>query len=169
MQTMIRPATRDDLPAINALYNYYVSNSVATFALQEMSAAERETWWAEHEGRYPVLVAEGDGRVCGWASLSRYAGRCGYRHTVEDSVYVDPDLHGWGIGGALLASLVSLGAARSFHSVVALIASDQVPSVRLHERRGFARVGVLREVGYKFDRWLDVVIMQRLLEPPAQV
>ena len=157
----IRDARAGDLPAINDLYNYYVRDSTATFHEQPTSIEERRAWWAEHESRYPVLVAEEDGQLLGWAVLSEYSGRCGYRFTVEDSIYLQPAACGMGLGRALLTQLLDRGVAADYHSVVAVIAADSEPSIWLHAALGFQEVGRLREVGFKFGRWLDVVFMQR--------
>jgi phosphinothricin acetyltransferase len=102
--------------------------------------------------------------VAGWGSLSRFRPRPGYRHTAEDSIYVHQDFRGRGIGAALLERLVDGAYRGRFHTVMALIDGDNAVSVRLHERFGFRQVGTFREVGFKFDRWLDVVHMQRMVE-----
>lgn len=104
-------------------------------------------------------MAELEGRVSGFGALSPYSARPGYRHTVEDSLYVAPDLHGRGIGRALLADLLDRATAAGHHAVIAVIAADQAPSIALHERLGFQHAGLLREVGWKFGRWLDVCYM----------
>ena len=161
MTTPTRDARLDDLAAVNDIYNEYVLNSTATLHEQPVSTAERRAWWAEHEGHFRVLVVEADGQVIGWASLSPYVGRCGYRFTVEDSIYLQPRMCGQGLGKALFAAILERGRAGGFHSVVAAIAADQQPSLRLHEAFGFREVGRLVEVGHKFGRWIDVVLMQR--------
>jgi phosphinothricin acetyltransferase len=161
MNPSIRDARLGDLPAINDIYNYYVSNTTATFHEQPMSIEERRAWWAEHEGKYPVLVAESAGQLLGWAELSCYSGRCAYRFTVEDSIYLQPEACGQGLGRSLLAALLDRGAGADYHSVVAVIGAESEPSIGLHRALGFREVGWLREVGFKFGRWLDVVIMQR--------
>jgi phosphinothricin acetyltransferase len=112
---------------------------------------------------HPVTVAVLDGAVVGWGSLSPFHARAAYRHTVEDSVYVRPDMQGRGIGKALLADLIARAQALGHHAVMALIDGEQGPSIALHERFGFAHVGLLKEVGCKFSRWLDVVYMERLV------
>jgi L-amino acid N-acyltransferase YncA len=157
----LRDARPADLPAINDLYNYYVLNSTATFHERPMPIEERRAWWDEHENRYPLLVAEDGDQLLGWAVLSPYSGRCGYRFTVEDSVYLRPEACGKGLGRELLTALLDRGAAAGFHSVVAIIAAESEPSIRLHAGLGFREVGRLHEVGFKFGRWLDVIFMQR--------
>lgn len=157
----VRPAAREDLRAINDVYNYYVVNSTATFDTEPRTLEERHSWFEEHGNRYPVLVAEAAGEVVGWASLSRFHSRPAYGSTVEDSVYVRDERRGSGIGTQLLERLLEEAQKREYHSVMALIGdSGNEASIRLHARLGFQHVGVEREVGYKFNRWLDVVLMQ---------
>lgn len=159
----VRPATRADLEAINAIYNHYVASSTCTFQLDPEPISGRTAWFDAHGPAHPIMVAAEDGEVIGWASLSPYNSRCGYRTTVEDSVYVRHDRHGRGAGRALLADLIERARALGHHTIIAGIAGDQRASVALHERFGFTQVACLREVGFKFDRWLDVVYLQLLL------
>ena len=158
---LLRPATEADLAAINAIYNFYVRTSTATFDLEKVSLEERRQWFQRHRERYPVLVAEAAGEVVGWCSASPFHLRPGYRQTVEDSVYLQDAWRGRGVGRLLLAALLREVVRLGYHSVMALIGdSANEASVRLHANLGFRQVGIEREVGYKFDRWLDVVLMQ---------
>ena len=159
----IRPATAADLPAINAIYNHYVLHATCTYQEEPSTADERTAWFAAHGPNHPVTVAERDGKVVGWGSLSRFHARSAYRNTVENSVYVPHDLHRQGIGSALLADLVERAKSAGHHSILALIDASQRGSVALHAKHGFVEVGRLREVGFKFGRWLDVVYMQRMV------
>jgi phosphinothricin acetyltransferase len=163
MDYRIRDAEVTDLPAINEIYNHYVRRSTATFHEQPVTAAERDEWWRERAGRFPVLVAVRGDNVLGWGDLGPHKSRCAYRFTVENSIYLRPEACGQGIGKALLGELLKRGEAAEFHNVLAVIAADQEPSIRLHARAGYREVGRLREVGHKFNRWLDVIIMQRPL------
>jgi len=158
---LIRDAQPGDLEAINAIYNHYVLSSTATFHEQPVSPQDRQTWWREHAGRFPVLVVASAGNVLGWAALSPYSGRCAYRFTVEDAIYLRPDACGRGLGRRLLAELLGRGRDAGLHSAVAIISAESAPSLRLHAALGFTEVGRLREVGLKFGRWIDVVFMQR--------
>ncbi len=116
------------------------------------------------EEGYPYLVAERDGRVVGYAYAGAYRPRAAYRDTVENSVYLHPDAIGLGIGSLLLAALVTACEARGFRQMVAVVGdSANLPSIRLHERHGFRRVGTLEAVGHKHGRWLDTVLLQRRL------
>jgi len=152
-----------DLGAVNAIYNHYVLHSTCTYQLEPETDEGRAAWFQEHGDAHPLLVAEQDGRVVGWGSLSRYQSRCGYASTVEDSIYVDRDFHRRGIGSALLAEIVARGRALGHHVIVAGIDSAQPGSVVLHARFGFVEAGRMREVGRKFGRWLEVVYMQLML------
>jgi phosphinothricin acetyltransferase len=160
---VIRLANEDDLAAINSIYNYYVLHSTCTFQTEPSTAEERAAWFAAHGPAYPVTVAEIGSEVVAWGSISRFHVRAAYRPTIENSVYVRHDLVGQGIGRALLDDLIRRAAQLGYHSMMALISSDQAASIRLHERQGFVEVAHLKEVGRKFDKWLDVVYLQRTL------
>ena len=160
----IRRATAADVCAIDDIYNHYVRTSTCTYQIEVEPLAERQAWFAEHDpARHPVTVAEHEGEIVGWAALSPFRSREGYRRTVEDSVYVRHDRQGRGIGRALLADLVRRARALGHHTVIAGIDAEQRGSVVLHERQGFVHAGRCREVGFKFDRWLDLVFLELLL------
>lgn len=159
----VRPATEADLEAIRAIYNAEVLASTATFDEEPRDPAAQRRWLEAHADPYVVLVAVADGAVLGWGSLSPFGSRPAYRFTVENSVYVQADARGRGVGTVLLRELLRVGRERGFRTVVARITAENGPSIRLHQRCGFVLVGVEREVGYKFGRWLDVVVMQRRL------
>jgi L-amino acid N-acyltransferase YncA len=161
MDVEIRSARVADLAAINEIYNHYVLHSTATFQEHPLSEQERLMWWRAHEGTHPVLVAEQAGRVIGWAAVSAYIQRCAYRFTVEDSIYLLPEACGGGLGRRLLGSLLQHADAAGFRNVLALISAEGEASLRLHAGLGFERVGLLMQVGFKFGRWIDVVLMQR--------
>lgn len=160
---MIRLATAADLDAINAIYNHYVFNSTCTYQTEPSTAQERAAWFAAHGDSHPVTVLETNGGIIGWGSLSKFHQRAAYGRTVENSVYVRHDTLHKGIGSALLADLIQRARAIGHHSIIAGISADQIPSVELHRKFGFAEVARLKEVGYKFDRWLDVIYMQLML------
>jgi L-amino acid N-acyltransferase YncA len=165
MAPTIRLARRDDLPAINDIYNHYVAHSTCTYQETPEALASREAWFDRHGPAHPVTVAEVDGVIVGWGSLSPFHPRSAYRFTVENSVYVHHAHHRRGIGEALLVDLIARARASGHRSIVALIDADQPASVGIHAKHGFAPAGHLRQVGYKFDRWLDVVHMQLTLTP----
>jgi len=159
----IRLATLDDAAAIRAIYNLEVETSTATFDLVARSLEDQRTWIAARQGAFSAVVAEEAGEVVGFASLSPYKERAAYRTTVEDSVYVRRDQQGRGVGRALLTHVVDLAAASGFHAVMARIEAGSEASRALHAGCGFELVGIEREVGRKFGRWLDIALMQCLL------
>jgi L-amino acid N-acyltransferase len=160
---LLRPATIDDAAAIREIYNVEVETSTATFDLVPRGLADQQAWLAARSGAFAAVVAVDEGTVIGFASLSPYKERAAYRTTVEDSVYVGRNRHGQGVGRALLGHVVDVAAASGFHAVMARIEAGGTASRALHAACGFELVGVEREVGRKFNRWLDVAVMQRLL------
>jgi phosphinothricin acetyltransferase len=159
----VRLARAEDAEAIRAIYNLEVTESTVTFDLVPRTVAEQEAWLVEHSGVHPAVVAEADGEVVAFGSLGPYRSRPAYATTVEDSVYVRRDRRGAGYGRAVLTELVRLGTVHGFHSVMARVVGGHETSIGLHAACGFELVGIEREVGRKFGRWLDVVLMQRLL------
>ena len=160
----VRPARLDDAEAIRAIYNTEVSTSTATFDLVPRSLAEQQAWLAARSGAHvAVVVSDDKGEIVGFGSLSPYRDRPAYRTTVEDSVYVRRDHQGAGVGSLVLGELVERASAHGFHAVMARIVGGHEASIALHLRHGFTLVGVEREVGRKFNHWLDVAVMQRLL------
>jgi len=160
---LLRLATLDDAEPIRQIYNLEVTTSVATFDLVPRSLEEQRAWLAARSGAYAVLVAEEAGEVVGFGSLSPWRDRPAYATTVEDSVYVHRDHHGQGIGRALLSELVRTAISHGFHACMARVVGGHEASIALHVACGFEIVGTEREVGRKLNRWLDVVLMERLL------
>lgn len=160
---IIREATAADLPAVAAIYNHFVAHSTCTFATEPEGEAYWSNWLATHHGAHPAIVAVRDGEVVGWGTLSRWNSRCAYRQTVENSVYVRHDVHRAGIGRRMLEELIRRARELKHRQIIAQIADDQDASKALHRSLGFAEVGVLREVGFKFGRWLDVGLWQLTL------
>ena len=162
-RVVIRLVRPDDAESLRVIYNWAVFHSTATMETRERTPDEQQAWLDAHDGLpYPALVAETveGGRVVGYASLSPYIARPGYARTTENSVYLHPDWHGVGIGGALLSALLNEAQRRGFVTVVALVSADNEPSLRLHRRVGFVERGTLQRVGWKFDQWIDVVFLQ---------
>ena len=160
----MRLAQVGDAQAIRTIYNAEVTTATSTFDLVPRSLADQEQWLAARSGAFSAIVAvDGDDAVVGFGSLSPYKERAAYRTTVEDSVYVDGSRQGGGIGTALLSRLVEIARSSGFHTVVARIEASGTASRALHARCGFELVGIEREVGRKFNRWLDVAVMQLLL------
>jgi L-amino acid N-acyltransferase len=160
---IVRLAQATDAEAIRAIYNVEVLESTVTFDLVPRSHDEQRAWLAAHGGAHPAVVAERDGDVVGFGSLSPYKDRPAYSTTVEDSVYVHRDWRAKGVGRLILDDLLQLATTHGFHAVIARVVGDHQASIALHERCGFTFVGVEKEVGRKFGRWLDVVELQRLL------
>jgi phosphinothricin acetyltransferase len=164
MPPTIRPATADDLPAVNAIYNHYVATSTCTFQYDPETDADRHTWFADRTPAHPVVVAEAGGEVVGWAALSPWKSRVGYSHSVEMSVYVHHEHHRRGVGRALVADLVERARAAGHHTVIGGACTEHPASIALQEALGFVPVAHFRETGYKFGRWLDVVYFQLMLQ-----
>lgn len=161
----IRPASFSDISTITRIYAHAVTTGTASFELDPPDQGEMtRRMRAVLDGGFPYLVAEVDGTVVGYAYASSYRTRPAYRFTVEDSVYVAPQAQRRGVGRALLISLVEACAALGFRQMIAVIGdSNQAASIGLHRACGFEHVGNLRNIGWKFDRWLDTPLMQRAL------
>ena len=160
---LARLATIDDAEATRAIYNVEVTESTVTFDLVPRTLDEQRGWLSARSGAHAVLVAEDGGDVVGFASVSPYRDRPAYSTSVEDSVYVRRDQQGKGVGKLLLAELVTLATSHGFHAMIARIVGGHEASIALHRSLGFEVVGTEREVGRKFGRWLDVLVMQKLL------
>ena len=164
MDVHLRLAERRDAEAIRSIYNPEVVESTVTFDLVPRTIEDQVAWLDDHSGGHPAIVAtDGADDVVGFGSLSPYRPRAAYSTTVEDSVYVHRDARGAGVGAALLGELVRLGTAHGFHSAIARIVGNHEASIALHSGCGFSTIGTEREIGRKFGRWLDVVLMQRML------
>jgi phosphinothricin acetyltransferase len=166
MTIAIRPVRPDDAPAITRIYAAAVEQGTASFELDppEQQEIERRMRDLVDHG-FPYIVAEIDGRIAGYAYAGLYRTRLAYRFTLEDSVYVAPQMQGHGVGRALLDRLITESTERGFRQIVAVIGDStrQAASIRLHQAAGFQHVGILQNVGYKFGAWLDSVLMQRAL------
>lgn len=160
----IRDASEQDFPRILQILDEAIANTTANWDLEPRSAADRKAWFDERRRRgLPILIAEREGTVIGFASFDIFRPFQGFRHTVEHSIYVDPHAQRQGAGRALLAELIAQAKARDMHVMVAGIEAGNAASLALHRQAGFEIVGRLPEVGRKFDRWLDLVFMQKCL------
>ena len=161
---LLRPATPDDLSAINAIYNHYVLTSTATYQTVPETEADRLLWFTNRDlTKHPVMVVEIDCIIAAWGSLSPFAKREAFAGTVENSIYVHPDLQRRGLGKLLLLDQLDQAAMAGHHTVIAAISSGQTASLALHLAHGFSESGRLREAGWKFGEWLDLVYLQILV------
>ena len=161
----IRPFSWADIPQITAIYRHYVLNSTATFDTEPPSESLMATgkFAPMVEAGHPLYVAERDGELLGYAYASVYRPRPAYRFTCEDTVYCAPDAQGQGVGTALVETVIDRARAFGFKQMIGVITAESKGSIRLHEKLGFRVVGQYQAVGFKFDRWLDIVHMQRAL------
>ncbi|TCL76105.1 GNAT family N-acetyltransferase [Rhizobium sp. BK251] len=158
---LVRDATEADLPAIREIYNHAVEHTTAIWNETLVDLDNRIEWFRMRKGRgFPVIVAEKDGKVAGYASYGDWRAFDGYRHTVEHSVYVDKDCRGHGIGELLMRALIVRASTGGIHVMIAGIEAENTASIRLHEKLGFRVAGTFREVGTKFGRWLDLTCME---------
>ncbi|HEV7721356.1 MAG TPA: GNAT family N-acetyltransferase [Iamia sp.] len=165
---VVRPAVEQDLAAITHLFNVLIPTTATAWRDHLADDEEMATWWAQQEAAgHAVLVAEVDGRVVGYATWTGFRGGDrfpGYRRTVEHTIHVDGDQHGRGVGRALLQELVAEAGRRRVHVMVGAVDSENTGSIAFHEALGFRVVGRMPEVGRKFDRWLDLVLLQRTVD-----
>ena len=169
--TRIRLARRTDCPEILQIYNDAVLTTTATYDYEPRSLEHRQAWFDDHQKTgLPIFVAVNSiDRLVGWSALNRYHDRKGYRFTTENSIYIAPDHRGQGIGKLLLKPLVESAQKLGLRAIIAAIDGENEASIRLHQGFGFEHVGRFKSVGYKFNRWLDVVYMELVLpEPPVE-
>ncbi|MFN4354251.1 N-acetyltransferase family protein [Parvibaculum sp.] len=160
----IRASGEADLPDILAIYNDAVENTTAIWNETISDLEGRRTWWRERTARgFPILIAEAGGEVVGYGTYGDFRVYQGYRFTVENSVYVRKEMRRKGIAAALLAALIDAAEGQDLHVMVAGIEAGNTASIRLHERFGFREVARMPETGFKFGRWLDLVLMQKML------
>ena len=166
---MVRPAVAADMPVVQAIYAHHVRHGLASFEDDPPTLEDMTQRWREVAGKgLPYVVAERAGDLLGYAYAGPYRSRPAYRYTVENSVYVREGLQQRGVGQAVMRAVLAECEARGYRQMIAVIGdSANEGSIRLHERLGFARVGLLTAVGYKFGRWVDSVLMQRPLGPGA--
>jgi L-amino acid N-acyltransferase len=162
--SQIRDAKVSDVSSMLTIYNDVLATSTSIFSDIKRSADDQSKWFEDRQAQgWPVLVAYREDEVIGYASYGPFRTWPGYRHTVENSIYLAPSARGQGVGTQLLAALLQRAEEQRLHAVVAGIDGENIASMRLHEKLGFTKVAQLKEVGRKFDRWLDLVFYQRLL------
>ena len=162
----IRDATAADLVAILAIHNDVIANTTAIYSEDAATMADRERWFDDKRAsNLPIIVADQEGVVLGFATFGAFRAWPCYRHSAEHSVHVGAAYRGMGVGRTLLGALVERARGCGVHVIIGGIDADNAASLALHGSLGFTRGGTLREVGRKFDRWLDLVFMQKMLEP----
>jgi phosphinothricin acetyltransferase len=167
VETTIRRAEPGDARAIAEIYNEAIQNTTATFDTEPKTEQDRLAWLQSHDDRHPVLVAERDGQIVGWASLSKWSDRPAYAGTAESSFYVAVQFRGLGIGRALKERLIEEARKLGLHTILARVAEGNAASLHLNKALGFVPVGIMREVGLKFGRRLDVHLLQLMLDAPT--
>jgi len=160
MTITIRRAEPEDVPAITVIYNEAILTTDASFDIEPKTLEQQNAWFIRHDSRHPVMVAEQDGIVTGWASLSDWSDRCAYANTAEISLYIREEHRGKGTGRRLMEAIIPEGEKVGLHAVVARIVAGNDISIHLHEEFGFEHIGVMHEAGWKFGRFLDVVLME---------
>lgn len=160
----IRRAEIGDLESITDIYNEAIRTTTATFDTEPKTLSDQERWFKSHGPRYPILVAVADGRVVGWASLSQWSDRRAYDGTAETTFYVHSEYRGRGIGRKLKEAIIEEARRQRFHTLIARVADGSHESIHLNEAFGFVKVGTMKEVGYKFGRYIDVYVLQKMLD-----
>ena len=159
---IIRKAKIEDLISINDIYNEAIEKTVATFDTTPKTLEEQKNWFTNHGQKNPILVAEKEENILGWASLSEWSDRCAYSDTAELSLYIKEKYHGQGIGRKLLEAIIKEGKKTGLHTVIARITEGNEASIHLHEAVGFFHIGIMKEFGQKFGKRLDVYLMQKI-------
>ncbi|MCK4995303.1 MAG: N-acetyltransferase [Thermoplasmatales archaeon] len=158
----IRLATINDVESITNIYNEAILKTVATFDTETKTIKQQRKWFEDHTAKNPVLVAEENGVIFGFASLSKYSNRCAYSDTAEISLYIIEEFQEKGIGKKLMKAIIDEGEKSGLHAVIARITDGNEKSIHLHKSVGFEHIGTMKEVGLKFDKRLDVALMQKV-------
>lgn len=165
---IIRRAELADAEPISEIYNEAILTTTATFDTEPKDVGERIEWLRSHDDRHPVLVAVSENKIVGWSALSRWSERRAYDDTAETSFYVRSDFRGRGIGRKLKEATIKEARRLGFHTLIARVAEGSEESLHLNASMGFCQVGTLKEVGRKFDRLIDVYILQKMLRPTGE-
>lgn len=165
MSITIRLATIEDMSSVLEIVNHEILHSTAIWDYEIRLLAQQQAIFKEKKEKgFPFLVAEKEGRLVGFGTYGPFRFKEGYKFTVEHSVYVDKDFHGNGIGSLLLKEMIELAKIQKLHTMVGVIDSENIGSIVFHEKLGFEKVGHIKETGYKFNRWLDSIFVQLILE-----
>lgn len=162
---VIRAATRSDVPAILDIVNYEILNSTVLYEYESRTLEQQLDWFSlKQSENWPVIIAELNGAVVGFGTYGPFRQRAAYSKSIEHSVYVHKDFRGKAIGNALMVELIKLAKSHGYHTMIAGIDSSNMGSVEFHRKFGFEVIGTFKEVGFKFDKWLDVVFMQLMIK-----
>ena len=165
MSYIIRAATSKDIPAILEIVNDAISNTTAIYDYNPRTLEMQQQWLEDKANKnFPVIVAEQNGEVTGYGTFGTFREKAAYHLTVEHSVYVKSGFSGRGIGSKLLSELIIIAKAKNLHVMIGAIDADNKESIAFHKKFGFTECGIIRQVGFKFDRWLDLMLMQLILE-----
>ncbi|RED27159.1 phosphinothricin acetyltransferase [Flavobacterium cutihirudinis] len=165
MEVTLRPATINDLEKILEIVNYSILHTTANYSYDIQTLDVQTKWFEDKKAKnLPVVVAELNNEVVGFGSYGQFREKIGYQYTIEHSVYVVDNVIGKGIGSKLLTELIRLAKQQGYHVMIGAIDAENAGSIAFHERFGFVATGTIREAGYKFDRWLDLVFMQLILK-----
>ncbi len=165
---LIREALEADIPVISEIYNHVIRNTTAVYQYNEQTLEMRYAWFEmKRKEKWPVWVAEEEGRVIGFASYGPYRPWAAYKYTVENMIHVAEDQRGKGVARLLMQELIYTARKEGYHTIMSGIDAANEASIRLHARFGFKEVGLFRQVGFKFGRWLDLTFMQLVLDTPA--
>ena len=162
----VRPASLDDAAALSRIYNQGIQDRIATLETEERSPEERAQWLTARDARHPVLVVESGGDVVGWASLNVFNARRAYEHVADISLYVERDWRGRGVGRRLLETLIARATELGYHKLVLAAFPFNEAGMRAYGRAGFREVGIYREQGRLDGRWVDTIVMEKILEGP---
>ena len=160
----IRRARLEDLPMITEIYNDAIIKTLSTFDTKPKTIEEQKEWFKKHGERHPILVAETDNKVVGWASLSEWSDRCAYSETAGISLYIEEGYRGMGIGKKLIETILTEGKAVGLHTIIARVSEGNEQSIHILETFGFNHIGIMKEVGRKFGKLLDVHLLQKIFE-----
>ncbi|KAF2506699.1 N-acetyltransferase [Flavobacterium zhairuonense] len=165
MEVTLRPASENDLQKILEIVNHSILYTNANYSYDIQTLEVQTKWFEDKKAKnLPIVVADLDGEVVGFGSYGQFREKIGFQYTVEHSVYVVDNVIGKGIGSKLLTELIRLAKEQGYHVMIGAIDADNAGSIAFHERFGFVVTGTIREVGYKFDQWLDLVFMQLILK-----
>lgn len=163
MDIKIRDAVRTDIEQLTCIYNWAVENTTASFDIEPQTVEKRLEWFGHYGGAHPLIIAEIDGTLAGYSSLSKFREKEGYAKTVEISVYIHPEFHGKGIGTVLMEEVIKRGRKLGYHVIIAGITEGNDVSIKLHEKFGFKLSAHLHEVGFKFGKWQDCLFYELIL------